>query len=596
MTLQRAAGNAAVRTLLPRIEPSVQRQAAPAGGDAAFKKAVAASDWTGAAIAVNGFSDADILTRLRALPAAQTTQIYTAALRSMTGATRERFTVLVPQVGLPIAYDGALAAPDWLWTVLHLNGFSDADIATRVTALNPTQRQQLRDGMPFWALRVRSAVLDADFKAAVTASDWTAAASAVNGFNDPDMLAHLRSIPFPQVSQVYTAALRTITGPTRDRFVTLVPQVDLGAATTGALVADAWLEASRHLNGFNEPDLNARITAMSQTDRLAMLPEVEYWNLRVRWAVLRAVATAEIANSDFTNAILHLNDLPEPYLLALLTPLPIATLTLMGNIAMAMYISDSNNPVRRAIAFVLTAQGPRPGNVIAGAVPGLTWPATAVDGGTAAVSTTTTIPGTATPDWFAVTYQDAAGGAQAPNTGWVQFIAIEIESFDEDGDSLGFETSPNLPAAVAGFPITPSEPGSYKWYVDTLGANAPFYEAPTAGGGPGSGGAHQTTPNMTAMYDRPSSDPNVVNAMFARRKVKKVVERERFHDYLVRGMDVLYRSELYVRFEWTAAPGVGAADPPRLNVPVYSGKVDRMLPDQYANLISRYPAHSYFPH
>jgi hypothetical protein len=125
-----------VRTLLQRIEPSVQRQPAPAGAsDAQFQKAVASSDWTGAAIAVNGVNDADFLRLLRGQPPASASRIYTAALRTMTGSARDRFTTLVPQVGNQIAYDGALAAPDWLWVGLHLNGFLDADIATRVAAL-----------------------------------------------------------------------------------------------------------------------------------------------------------------------------------------------------------------------------------------------------------------------------------------------------------------------------------------------------------------------------------------------------------------------------------------------------------------------------
>jgi len=596
MTLQRAAGNAAVRIFLQRIEPGVQRQPAPAGGsDAEFQKAVANSDWTGAAIAVNGFSDADLLRHLRVLPAASASRIYTAALRTMTGPARDRFTSLVPQVGNQIAYDGALAAPDWLWVGLHLHGFLDADIASRVAALNPAQRQLLRDAIPSVMWRVRTPLLAADFQAAVGVSDWSAAATAISGLFDADFLVQLRGIPVPQVSQVYTAALRTLSDPMRERFATLVPQVDLGAAATGAIVASAWSEAGRHLITFTDANLNTRVAAMTQADRLAMLPYVPVWNFRVREALLRTVATTEIAASDWANAVQHLNGMFEADVLAVLTPLPNATLSVLQVFATSQYLTDTNNSVRRALAFVLTRQGPRAGNPLPGTVLAGTGPATAVDGGTAAVSSIVTVPGTPTPDWFGVTYQDAAGGTQAPNTGWVQFIAIEIESFDKDGDSLGFESGA-VPAAVPGFPITLSEPDAHKWYVDTLGATAPFYESPTAGGGAGSGGAHTTTPNMTAMYDRPQSDPNRVNAIFARPKVVRVVERERFHDYLVRGMKVLYRSELYVRFEWTAAPGLGAGDPPRLNIPVSSGSTDRMLPDQWADLVSRYPAYSYFPH
>src|SRR5262249_60226506 len=162
----------AVRIFLERVERGGERQPAPAGGsDAEFQKAVANSDWTGAAIAVNGFSDADLLRHLRALPAASASRIYTAALRTMTGSARDRFTSLVPQVGNQIAYDGALAAPDWLWVGLHLHGFLDADIATRVAALNPAQRQLLRDAIPSVMWRVGPPLLFVPFEEGVGGGD-----------------------------------------------------------------------------------------------------------------------------------------------------------------------------------------------------------------------------------------------------------------------------------------------------------------------------------------------------------------------------------------------------------------------------------------
>jgi hypothetical protein len=155
-TLQRAAGNAAVRTLLQRIEPSVQRQPAPPGAsDAQFQKAVASSDWTGAAIAVNGVNDADFLRLLRGQPPASASRIYTAALRTMTGSARDRFTSLVHQVGNQIAYDGAVAAPDWLWVGLHLHGFLDADIATRVAIAQAWPPDFFRRKPRPWIVRQR---------------------------------------------------------------------------------------------------------------------------------------------------------------------------------------------------------------------------------------------------------------------------------------------------------------------------------------------------------------------------------------------------------------------------------------------------------
>jgi hypothetical protein len=389
VALQRTAGNSAVRTLMG---PTLQRQPAPAAADTGFKNAVAASDWASAASAANNFaSDADFLTHLRALPPAQASQIYAAALRMMTGLPRIRFVTLVPQVGLPVAYDGAVEATNWDLVVLYLNGFSDADMAKRVAALNPAQRQQMRDAIPLWATRVRVAVLDADFKAAVAASDWIGAANALKTLADADILAHLRAVPLPQFSLIYTAALRTLSGMLRDSFTIVAPQVNLAAAVTGELAANAWDVAAQHMNGFSDADLKAKVDAMTQPDRLAMLPEVQFWNYRVRRMLLLDVVPIELAALDFGNVMPHLNQLSEPDLLTVLTPVPVATLNGIQSLALAMY--DSNNSVRRGVAFVLTAQGPRPGFVPPGLTVGGAGPATAVAGGTASVSTTDTLAG-----------------------------------------------------------------------------------------------------------------------------------------------------------------------------------------------------------
>jgi hypothetical protein len=92
---------------------------------------------------------------------------------------------------------------------------------------------------------------------------------------------------------------------------------------------------------FTDANLNTRVIAMTQADRLAMLPYVPAWNFRVRQALLRAVATTEIAASDWGNAVQHLNGLFEADMLAVLTPLPNATLSVLQVFATSQYLTDT---------------------------------------------------------------------------------------------------------------------------------------------------------------------------------------------------------------------------------------------------------------
>ena len=150
--------------------------------------------------------------------------------------------------------------------------------------------------------------------------------------------------------------------------------------------------------------------------------------------------------------------------------------------------------------------------------------------------------------WFSFSYQ----GADAANTGWLQFLARECEMFDKTGKSAGFETSVETQATGQSEKRKWGTTGSPYWTIDTAGNTAPFYEAPNAAG---SSFAHTTAPNQTEIYDRPELNRAVTNAAFdeelddddfADGKVDHVVVRLKFHDYLVRGMDVLYENTLTV--------------------------------------------------
>jgi len=194
--------------------------------------------------------------------------------------------------------------------------------------------------------------------------------------------------------------------------------------------------------------------------------------------------------------------------------------------------------------------------------------------------------------WFSFSYQ----GADAANTGWLQFLARECEMFDKTGKSAGFETSVETQATGQSEKRKWGTTGSPYWTIDTAGNTAPFYEAPNAAG---SSFAHTTAPNQTEIYDRPELNRAVTNAAFdeelddddfADGKVDHVVVRLKFHDYLVRGMDVLYENTLTV--EWKLATKRGT--PTRTNTAGSGTAVSKLRPEHHEALVRRFPDWSFY--
>jgi hypothetical protein len=130
-----------------------------------YEAAVKKSDWDQAALLLNGFNDADILSRLKRLGDAQREELYKGALRSMPG-WHGRVTQPITKLNAELArvaelkanYEAAVKKPDWEQAALLLNGFNDTDILSRVKGLNTTQREDLYQGalksMPGWHGRV----------------------------------------------------------------------------------------------------------------------------------------------------------------------------------------------------------------------------------------------------------------------------------------------------------------------------------------------------------------------------------------------------------------------------------------------------------
>ena len=625
----------------------------PSSLEQRWRNAVAAGRWRDAALALAGYNDDDMITRLTALTRPQRTQLHAAGL-GVGGPTPARYAQLMPRVDLEAAYAGAVAAHQWQTAATHLRGFDAAAIATHVQALSGPDRAAMRAAIPTWNNAVSAALLDADLQAMLAGGRWRDAALALAHYNDDDLRARLAPLTTAQRTQVYAAGLG-VGGPTPARYTALLPALDLEAAYAGAVAAHQWQTAAIHLNGFNDADIATHVAALSPADRTAMRTATPAWDHRVRAALLSSDLTGAIAGGQWHDAALalagfndddlvarftamthaqrvslyaagvvlggpsparftqlvprvdrasaiegaaaagqwetaarHLDGHSDPDLLPAVQALPAAQLPSFRAGAAAAF-SDDNHRVRRTIAFVIAAPPAHaPGGDLGGppVVPG-TQTSTPVPGGTATVSTNSNPTGAGPNDWFSMNYQ----GANAAQTGWLQFIAIELEMFDASGASLGFDVGRDLPAP--GYRILTSRPGAHRWYLDSIGASAPFYDSPRADG---AAGVHQNGPSQTEMHDRPGSDPTVVADLFTRPNVARVVERERFHDYLVRGMEVLFRSELYVQFVWTSAPGPGAGDPPRTHVPVSQGPASSITTGQHQELIRRHPSYGYLPH
>jgi hypothetical protein len=77
----------------------------------------------------------------------------------------------------------AALGKDWARAGELLNGFNDKDIEIRTRELGPEQRDAMKQALPEWNSRVRAALLDRSYEAAMAAGDWQGVAIHLNGFN-----------------------------------------------------------------------------------------------------------------------------------------------------------------------------------------------------------------------------------------------------------------------------------------------------------------------------------------------------------------------------------------------------------------------------
>lgn len=93
------------------------------------------------------------------------------------------------------AFQDEVAAGKWADAAVRLNGFNDPDINARLKELNYDQRAKLLDACPDWNSRVRTPALDLNYQADLASGDLKHASILLNGFNDADIASRLAKIP-----------------------------------------------------------------------------------------------------------------------------------------------------------------------------------------------------------------------------------------------------------------------------------------------------------------------------------------------------------------------------------------------------------------
>lgn len=267
---------------------------------------------------------------------------------------------------------------------------------------------------------------------------------------------------------------------------------------------------------------------------------------------------------------------------------------------------DEDHPVRRELAFLLMegqlgqkARAPRHPGFSLGTPSGSSDP---VAGGTVTAYDAVTDPRGGREDFFALQYQ----GPHAEETGWLQFVAVEAEAFDAGSGGNGEFQDGSMTGRYQDEKMRYGTASSPDWHLDTISDVLPFYEAANAAGGRGSAIVRYDTPGTparpghpatpvvggeTTMIDRPQADPQIVKHAFGK-GVRRVERRARFHEYLVRGEDVLYENELVVQDTYWRPEET----PVRHNIMGRRSATNRLQAPHYHALIGRRPEFSFYQH
>ena len=177
-------------------------------------------------------------------------------------------------------------------------------------------------------------------------------------------------------------------------------------------------------------------------------------------------------------------------------------------------------------------------------------------------------------DLFTMGYE----GPESGQTRWLQFISREVEV--EDPIKGNFRVNEPVTTTGGTYNLT-TDPSKPSYNTDSNKTTSPFYEA---------GFTQNRTSDSTTILDLPSPLKSVVDRQFDG-GATKVTSRAHFTSYLVRDMDVLYKVELDVEWEFKAK----GVEPPRKQGVKNAGEAKAIDPEQRKRLIEQYPTFDYLP-
>lgn len=191
------------------------------------------------------------------------------------------------------------------------------------------------------------------------------------------------------------------------------------------------------------------------------------------------------------------------------------------------------------------------------------------------------------PGYFSFEYS----GPDAPRTGWLQFMSLEAEMLDKNHHHIDWVTDVETQYEGKKETLRWGTDTHPIWYLDTSGSKAPFYGAELtedrAGRSAGTSSTYISNERTATLLDRPTVDKNVVKRAFENDDVAELIIRMKFHDYLVRGMDVLYENTMTVEFPVTR----GQADPNagRSMTPGTGTASSGLAPEHHKALVDMFP-------
>ena len=536
LSLQRSHGNAAVTRMLAR-QPVDAGVPAPAGVerrpedvtpprpgdkadmDRAIRDYMAGEHWPQVVGVLAGFTQEEIDDRVRGyLPESRDAIIAAAAA--------------IERVRAPAQIENALRTADHYALTQALQRYPDpARLPVRIAALDANSLAQVlrwaqAEKLPLAgalapALAARASDLNALAASALTRKQSWEATILLNALPDADLDARLAPLTPPELFELKVAAdnqrlARIVAVLGVEPRAGVIKTEGLDRSFTGFVSLEDWAGVASTLLRYNDDaERTARLGRLdiAQLVKLALhmrfgaglaasspLGRLVERTLRPR---LDAAYATAVAAGTWSTVVWLLQGYPDADVLAKARDIQRVhgAAGVAACAAWADMAFDSGHVIARALAFLpleaQTGAAIRPASAQAMNLGAAAGAAVNVPGG--AVTTFDNVSQPAGQGkWFSFSYQ----GADAANTGWLQFLARECEMFDKTGKSAGFETSIETQAASQPEKRKWGTSGSPYWTVDTAGSTAPFYEAPDAGG---QSFAHTAAPNTTEIYDPPTS-------------------------------------------------------------------------------------------